>query len=75
MKSPIVKFNKNEDKFDKELYEEIKSEYLVLVKEVDHYQQQKYAQWSANIMDKAMQFLKEKILIKTAENTYEVNFK
>ena len=46
-----------------------------LVKEIDKYQQQKYAEWSANIMERAMQFLKEKILIKTGENTYEVNFK
>ena len=45
------------------------------MKEIDKYQQQKYAQWSANIMERAMQFLKEKILIKTGENTYAVNFK
>ena len=75
MKSPIVKFHKNEDKFEKDVYEEVKGKYLELVKEIDKYQQQKYAQWSANIMERAMQFLKEKILIKTGENTYAVNFK
>lgn len=75
MKTPIVKFHKNEDKFEKEVYEEVKGKYLELVKEIDKYQQQKYAQWSANIMERAMQFLKEKILIKTGENTYAVNFK
>ena len=75
MKTPIVKFHKNEDKFEKDEYEEVKSEYLALVKEIDHYQQQKYVQWSSNIMDRAMTFLKEKILIKTEENKYVVNFK
>ena len=64
MKGPIVKFNKNEDKFDKDLFVEIKKEYLDLVKEVDIYQQNKYASWSSNIMERAMLFLKEKILIK-----------
>lgn len=64
MKGPIVKFNKNEDKFDKDLFVEIKKEYLDLVKEVDIYQQNKYANWSSNIMERAMLFLKEKILIK-----------
>jgi hypothetical protein len=34
------------------------------VKEVDIYQQNKYAGWSNNIMERAMLFLKEKILIK-----------
>lgn len=48
---------------------------MALVKEIDHYQGLKYAQWSGGIMDRAMDFLKEKILIKTGENTYEVNFK
>ena len=75
MKTPIVKFHKNEDKFEKQQYDEIKSEYLALVKEIDQYQQQKYVQWSSNIMDRAMMFLKEKILIKTDENKYVVNFK
>ena len=28
MKGPIVKFNKNEDKFDKALFEDIKRDYL-----------------------------------------------
>ena len=46
-----------------------------MVKEIDNYQQQKYVQWSSNIMDRAMMFLKEKILIKTDENKYVVNFK
>lgn len=64
MKGPIVKFNKNEDKFDKDLFVEIKKEYLDLVKEVDIYQQNKYTSWSSNIMERAMLFLKEKILIK-----------
>ena len=32
MKGPIVKFNKNEDKFEKGLFEEIKREYLELIK-------------------------------------------
>lgn len=32
MKSPIVKFHKNEDKFDKPAYDEVKSKYLELVK-------------------------------------------
>lgn len=75
MKSPIVKFHKNEDKFDKQAYEEVKTKYLELVKEIDKYQQQKYAQWSADIMNRAMIFLKEKILIQTGENEYAVNFK
>jgi dynein heavy chain, axonemal len=75
MKGPIVKFNKNEEKFEKELFEEIKKEYLELVKEIDVYQQGKYAGWSANIMERAMQFLKEKILVKVGENRYEVNFR
>lgn len=65
MKSPIVKFHKNEEKFDKATYEDVKSKYLELVKEIDKYQQQKYAQWSADIMNRAMIFLKEKILIQT----------
>lgn len=45
------------------------------MKEIDKYQQQKYAQWSTDIMNRAMLFLKEKILIRTDENTYAVNFK
>ena len=32
MKSPIVKFHKNEDKFEKEQYEKVKGNYLALVK-------------------------------------------
>ena len=64
MKGPIVKFNKNEDKFEKELFEETKKEYLELIKEIDLYQQSKYAAWSSGIMERAMLFLKEKILVK-----------
>lgn len=75
MKGPIVKFNKNEDKFEKELFEETKKEYLELIKEIDLYQQSKYASWSSGIMERAMLFLKEKILVKAGENRYEVNFK
>jgi|JI61114C2RNA_FD_contig_31_2508192_length_858_multi_2_in_0_out_0_2 hypothetical protein len=75
MKGPIVKFNKNEDKFDKELFEETKKEYLELIKEIDQYQQSKYTAWSSGIMERAMLFLKEKILVKAGENRYDVNFK
>ena len=32
MKTPIVKFHKNEDKFEKEVYDEVKGKYLELVK-------------------------------------------
>ena len=42
---------------------------------MDAYQQGKFAGWSANIMERAMQFLKERILVKVGENHYEVNFK
>ena len=45
------------------------------MKEIDQYQQSKYSAWSANIMERAMQFLKEKILVKVGENHYEVNFR
>ena len=45
------------------------------MEEVDLYQQSKYAAWSANIMERAMQFLKEKILVKVGENRCEINFR
>ena len=35
-----------------------------LIKEIDLYQQSKYAAWSSGIMERAMLFLKEKILVK-----------
>ena len=53
---------------------EIKNEYKNLAKTIDHYQRDKFTEWQDKITDKAMGFLKNKILEKREENVYLVNF-
>lgn len=52
---------------------QVKEEYKSFVKELDIYEKQKYNEWSNKIEEKALEFLKKKILKKENEN-YEVNF-
>lgn len=64
IKGPIIKFHKNEDIFDQAQYAAIKQEYLTLIKEIDEYREGKFNEWVSKIIDKAMGFLKMKILEK-----------
>lgn len=75
IKGPIIKFHKNEEIFDQVQYASIKQEYLTLIKEIDAYREGKFNEWVSKIIDKAMGFLKMKILEKDENGFYRVNFK
>lgn len=83
IKRPMMKFLTKEESLNKGLikdsnegdeFKNQKNEYKNLAKAIDEYQKQKYREWSDKIMEKAMNFLKEKILEKVDEFHYRVNF-
>lgn len=53
----------------------VKEQYLALIKEIDAYKESKFQEWTSKIMEKAMGFLKMKILEKDENGFYRVNFK
>lgn len=75
IKAPILKFHKNEDILEKDHYNQVKDQYLTLIKEIDAYKEEKFQLWASKIMERAMGFLKMKILEKDDNNVYRVNFK
>jgi len=69
-----MKFQTKEDTLDVAEFTERKNIYIALAKSIDSYQKEKFREWSDKIMDKAMGFLKQKILIKESESQFRVNF-
>lgn len=53
-----------EETLEKTLFNDIKNEYKSLAKTIDYYQREKFAEWENKITDKAMLFLRDKILEK-----------
>jgi dynein heavy chain len=76
IKSPMVKFNRNSEIFekDKAFYENVRADYLRIIKEIDLYQMNKFREWEEKNLEKALGFLKAKILEKTGPHQYRVNF-
>jgi hypothetical protein len=52
----------------------IKEEYLCVAKSIEDYKNEKHKSWNEKIMEKALSFLKNKILTMKEELVYEVNF-
>lgn len=75
IKGPILKFHKNEEILDQNQYALVKQDYLSLIKEIDAYKEGKFNEWVGKIIEKAMGFLKLKILEKDENGFYRVNFK
>ena len=69
-----MKFITKESTLDPELFSSIKKDYKNLAKVIDSYQKEKFTEWSKQIIDKAMDFLKVNILTRKSNNVYEVNF-
>ena len=70
---PMLKFLTKPD-LDQDEFRKIKNEYKEVAKAIDEYQSQKYVEWSENILIKAMEFLKKKILTRNGSCKYTVNF-
>jgi len=74
IQQPILKFmtkereeEKDKDKekgFDPELFANVKNEYKKLAQEIDEYQDSRYKEWKKDIIERAMNFLNQKILIR-----------
>lgn len=62
IKRPILKFMTKEETLEKTLFNDIKNEYKSLAKTIDYYQREKFSEWENKITDKAMLFLRDKIL-------------
>lgn len=67
-----MKFQKKEDELDSESYLCVKNDYKNLAKSIDEYQKTNFKEWNERIRERAMDFLKQKILVKNER--YEVNF-
>ena len=63
-----------EETLEKTLFNDIKNEYKSLAKTIDYYQREKFAEWENKITDKAMLFLRDKILEKQEDCVYVVRF-
>lgn len=74
IKRPILKFLTKEETLDKQFFQDIKNEYKNLAKTIDQYQKDKFKDWNDRITERAMVFLKEKILEKVDDCHYRVNF-
>lgn len=53
---------------------DIKNQYKTLAKTIDYYQRDKFQEWQDKITDKAMIFLKNKIIKRVDDCVYEVDF-
>lgn len=67
-----MKFQKKEDELDPDSYLGVKNDYKNLAKSIDEYQKTNFKDWNERIRERAMGFLKQKILVKNEK--YEVNF-
>lgn len=74
IKTPILRFLTRSDVWDQNEFKNVKDEYKRFAKELDAYEKFRYEEWEKKITDKALNFLKKKILIKKGHNQYEVNF-
>ena len=78
IKGPILKFQSKSDTLEPGQFKEIKNEYRDLAAQLDKYQTEKFKEWSDKITERAMQFLKQKILECKKDNKgnkiFEVNF-
>lgn len=67
-----MKFQDKEDELEPVDYQAVKVEYKNLAKAIDEYQKTNFKEWNEGIRERAMGFLKQKILEKNER--YEVNF-
>jgi len=74
IKNPILRFQTRQEVWDVVEIKEIREEYKTFAKELDAYEKSRYEEWVNKINDKAMNFLKKKILLKKGQNQFEVNF-
>ena len=73
VKNPIIKFIKKTE-WDEEDLKEAKEEYKKFAKKLDQFEKDKLEEWSKNINERAICFLKENILKCLGKNNYVVNF-
>lgn len=76
VKSPILKFNKKKEAFDKKQLDDIIEEYLSFADQLTKYQLEKFDLWVKKVEEEAPKFLKNNILAVDLETgKYVVNFK
>lgn len=74
IKNPIVKFIKHSSEWNFEELKIVKENYKQFAKKLDEFEKHKFEEWSSNINEKAISFLKKKILTCNGRDNYEVNF-
>jgi len=83
IQQPVLKFMAKANDFEQDqgLFGKVKNEYKTLAKEIDEYQASRYEEWKNNIIDRALNFLNQKILVRIKYSKkekriprYRVNF-
>jgi dynein heavy chain len=74
IKNPILRFQTRPDVWEPEEIKLRRDEYKMFAKQLDAYEKSRFDEWEKKINEKAMNFLKKKILIKKGHNHFEVNF-
>jgi dynein heavy chain len=74
IKTPILKFIKRSEEWNPEEMKLVKEEYKGFAKQLDAYEKEKLDGWVRNANERAIRFLKEKILVQKGKYSFVVNF-